>query len=144
MATQEGCFNTLGHLLALDPQMTRTGVRTSLFPMSAVKGSATSTCPTRSESHLPPEHYPQAPCPYRRASRDCVPDHMCCLPYHLCGPDRQMPRETDEGARESCGVRRLCQLGTGQACMEPPPPCGLGKCQNARAAIPSLPQAHSI
>ena len=31
------------------------------------------------------------------------------------------------------------KLGTGQACMEPPQPRGLEKCQSAGAAIPSLP-----
>ena len=31
-ATQEECFSTMGHLLPLDPQVTRTGVWPSLFP----------------------------------------------------------------------------------------------------------------
>ena len=41
-----GVLQHLGHLLALDPQMTRNGVRLSLFPMSAV-------CQRQCDKYLP-------------------------------------------------------------------------------------------
>ena len=67
-----------------------------------------------------PEHHPQTATgetegshPYRRAGRSGVRGSMCWLQSHLCRPDKQMPGNVNERAPESCGIGRLCKLGTG-------------------------------